>query len=144
MATDKTRRGLLAKIHVGKVQLGWTDDVYRAVLWEQCRADSSKDLTVRELESLVAFMVVKGFRPTTPPRAGARRAPKGQLKRGKDDLLAKIGALLAEADRPWAYAHGIAKHMFKVDTCQWCDAEQVRKIVAALMYDAKRHRRQTA
>jgi len=56
-------------------------------------------------------------------------------------LMSKIEAFLAEARRPWTYAHAMAKHMFNKDQVQHCEPDELRKIVAALSYDAKRHDR---
>jgi phage gp16-like protein len=61
----------------------------------------------------------------------------------KGPLLKKIEALLAEANRPWSYAHSIAKRMLGIDQVQWCRSDQLHKIVAALMVDARRHGRYT-
>ena len=63
---------------------------------------------------------------------------------GKDRLIAKIGALLAEAGRGWAYADGIARKMFRSDSLRFCDPEQLRNIVAALEYDKKRRAQRAA
>ena len=42
------------------------------------------------------------------------------------------------AGRPWGYAHGIAKKMFKIDLVEWCEPNQLWRIVAALEYDRRR------
>ena len=63
---------------------------------------------------------------------------------GKDRLLAKIGALLAEAGRGWTYADGIARHMFGLESLRFCDPEQLRKVVSALEYDKKRRAKRAA
>lgn len=52
--------------------------------------------------------------------------------------MGKIGALLADGKLSWNYAHGIAKKMFGVERLEWCDCQQLRKIVAALEYNKKR------
>ena len=57
---------------------------------------------------------------------------------GKDRLIAKIGALLADAGRGWAYADGCARKMFRLESVRFCDSDQLRRIVAALTYDQQR------
>ena len=47
-------------------------------------------------------------------------------------------SMLADAGRPWAYAHGMARHMFKVTRVEWCNADQLGCLIAALEYDARR------
>ena len=61
----------------------------------------------------------------------------------KGRMLKKIEAMLAEAKRPWAYAHSMAKNMSGVDRIQWCPPDQMHKIVSAMVYDAIRHDRKT-
>lgn len=120
-------------IHTLKGALGLDDDTYRAVLAEY-KVTSSKDLKpaqalllIRDLEAkAVAAGVWKKKRNTwTPPP-------------GKKPLAGKVTAMLADAGRPDAYADGIAQQMFQLTSWRFCDNEQLRKIVAALTYDAKR------
>ena len=56
-------------------------------------------------------------------------------------MVSKVGALLAEADKSWNYAHGIARRMFKVQRVEWLRADQLHKLVAALSYAQKRTRK---
>ena len=51
----------------------------------------------------------------------------------------RLRRMLAEAKRPWEYAHGMAKKMAGVDRIEWCGQKALHGIVAALVYDAKRH-----
>ena len=55
-----------------------------------------------------------------------------------------LEALLTEAERGWAYADGIARRMFGLDTLRFCDPAQLRKIAAALEYDKKRRQKKAA
>lgn len=120
----------LGMIHVAKKQLRLDDEAYRAMLWSVARVRSAADLDAAGREAVIAHLKARGFRPTTKRRARppADRAP----------LVAKIRALLIAADRADAYADGIARHMFRVERFEWCDPDQLRRIVAALNYDAKR------
>jgi len=58
--------------------------------------------------------------------------------------MSKIEAFLAEAGRPWSYADGMAKRMFKVERLTFCTPVHLNKIIAALTYDARRHGRRVA
>ncbi|MHB1273639.1 MAG: gp16 family protein [Rhodanobacter sp.] len=65
----------------------------------------------------------------------------------RDELAAmvgKIGAILAEVDKSWAYAHGIAKRMFHTQRVEWLRPDQLHKLVAALSYAQKRVRAKAA
>ena len=56
-------------------------------------------------------------------------------------LVRKIRAQLRAAGRSDLYADGIAQRMFHVDRYEWCNEDQLWRIVAALGYDARRHGR---
>jgi hypothetical protein len=49
--------------------------------------------------------------------------------------------LLAAADRPWGYADSMAARMYKVSRVAFCNPKQLQGVIAALVYDAKRHGR---
>lgn len=123
------------------------------------------DLTLGERRTVIAYLSRQGvsvknpFLPAEladwssgdPERTAQVRSkqtaypgrPKNMDDPVKGRLLKKIEALLAEAGRPWTYAHSMARRMFSIECVQWCKAHQLHKIVAALMYDAKRQGRDT-
>lgn len=131
MASNAT----LAKIHIAKKQLGLDDETYRAMLLQHGGVNSSKDLTAEGAARVLAHLERSGFKPA-PGKHGKR--PKS--KPGCSALMDKVEALLADAKRPWAYANGMAKRMFRVDQVGWLDAVQLGKLVAALQIDADRRR----
>lgn len=131
----------LAKIHIAKTQLGLDDDTYRAILARVAGVRSAKDLSPRQIGAVIAEFERLGWVPKAAKKT-TRATPKPAVDRSK--LVGKIEAFLAEADRPWEYADGMALKMFKVERVEWCDCDQLRRLVAALTYDAKRHGRPTA
>lgn len=133
--SNDTRRADLAKIHLAKKQLGMTDDVYRDMLWTIARVRSAADLDEHGRRAVIEHLKKCGARFTHKRRI----RPAGN----KAGLIAKVQAFLAEAKRPDSYADGMAQHMFQVERIEWCTTEQLGKIIAALMYDAKRHGRRT-
>lgn len=125
------RRAELAKIHILAKQLRLTDEQYRAVLWTVARVDSARDLDThgrrRVIEQLKSHM---------PGAAESKRAAPD-----REPMLHKVRELLGE--RGDNYAIGILRHMFGKDApeqLEWATPRQLHKIVAALMYDAKRRR----
>lgn len=135
-ARPESRKSLLAKIHMAAKDLGLDDDTYRGLLEQVTGHRSCRDCSYRELVAVVATLRKKGWDDGYGQKP--RVAPE------KQRLVDKIGALLAEAKRPWSYAQGIAQRMWKREKLEWCTAEELRGIVAALIQDAKRHGRQTA
>lgn len=129
----------LARIHLAKKELGLEDDTYRELLTNLTGKNSAKDLDARQRWKVLLELGKLGARAGTQGQTHQGTPPKPQFS--KVGLVKKIEAQLAEAKRPWAYAHAMAKRMFQVDQVQWCEVDQLRRIVAALTYDAKRHGR---
>ncbi|WP_312929121.1 gp16 family protein [Stutzerimonas nitrititolerans] len=128
----------LAKIHIAKAQLGLDDDTYRALLARVAGVRSAKDLNPRQVGAVLREFERLGFQPKPAKRTG-RAKPNPATERKA--LVSKIEAQLAEAERPLAYADAMALRMFQVERVEWCDVDQLRRLVAALAYDAKRHGR---
>lgn len=129
----------LAKIHIAKAQLGLDDETYRALLARVAGVRSAKDLSPRQMGAVLREFERMGWQPKPAAKRAGRAAPRPSLDRTA--LVGKIEAQLAEASRPWNYADAMALHMFKVERVEWCDVDQLRRLVAALAYDAKRHGR---
>lgn len=136
------RRALMAKIHIAKKDLGLDEDTYRAVLARHGASGdrpSSAQMTVAQLEAAVREFQAKGW---TPKKPGAGRRPRPP--RNRAEQIAKIEALLADKAKrqgrpvPWAYADAIAKRVCRVDKVDWCDTDQLRRVIAALEYDRRR------
>lgn len=128
---DKRRRQL-AQIHIAAKQLGLDDDTYRAMLREVAGVTSAADLSDTGRRKVLTHLQRLGWAP--------RRKGRSTPAPDKAALVAKIRAQLAAAARPDAYADGMAKRMFGIDRFEWCTPEQLRKIVAALAYDAQRRK----
>lgn len=128
----------LAKIHIAKAQLGLDDDTYRALLARVAGVRSAKELSPRQIGAVLAEFQRLGWTAKPAKKAG-RSAPKPAAERKA--LVGKIEAQLAEAGRRWAYADAMALRMFQVERVEWCDTDQLRRLVAALAYDAKRNGR---
>lgn len=135
------RQKMLSKIHIGKKQLGLDDDVYRDVLAQATGKRSCKDMDDGELAAVLNLLQQKGFGADVGAKA-YQRTPLHFAEQGA--MMRKIGALLAQIGKSWAYAHGIARKMFGVETVQRCDAEQMRKVLAALNYQARREAQRAA
>lgn len=125
----------LAKIHIAKKQLAMSDDDYRAMLKSLGGVASAKDLSPMAAKKVLSHLERCGFKPLRQVGRRPRPAPD------KNALVGKIEALLAEAKRPWSYADAMAKHMFGIEKIDWCDGDQLWRVVAALQKDAKRHGR---
>jgi phage gp16-like protein len=132
------------KIQIARRELGLDDDVYRSILARIAGVRSSKELTPRQVGRVLAEFERLGWEPKPSSKPGTKRAGRAAPKPSADReaLVGKIEAQLAAAGRPWEYADGMARRMFKVDRVEWCETDQLRGLVSALAYDAKRRERQ--
>lgn len=133
------RRRELAAIHIGAAQLGMDtadksdESDYRRMLWSVARVRSAQDLDDAGRKRVLDHLRACGAR--------FKRRGRTQPAEGKAALVGKVRAMLAAAARPDAYADGMATRMFHVERFEWCNEDQLRRLVAALNYDAKRHGR---
>ena len=154
---QERRKAMLAKVHIARNQQGMSEDDYRAMLDARYSVTSARDLTDRQLHDLLLYMQQLGAVFT---RGSARkRSGKANRKReipaalthddaelGREAYLKKIEALLAEKGRaegthmPWAYAVGILKQQTggAIKSLDQADVLQLRNVIAALVYDARR------
>lgn len=130
--TDIERNNELAKIHIAKKQLGMTDEAYRDMLWTIARVRSAGDLDAAGRKQVISHLRSCGAR--------FKRKHRPTPAAGKKGSINKIKAMLATKQRPDSYADGMARKMFHVDRFEWCTEDQLRRIIAALNYDAKRHK----
>lgn len=136
------RDAAIGKIHIGKTQLGMDDETYRAMLLTIGGVKSSKDLTNEGLNKVLRHLEKAGVVFVSKKKYGRKpnNLPSGSDRNGK---LSKIEALLAEAKRPWEYAHAMAKRMYKKDALEFCDHDELSGIIAALVKNAKKDGRRT-
>jgi len=122
-----------ALLHVAKSGLGMTEDEYRDLLGS-VGCQSSTELTRAKFDVVMRRLEAAGFAPRS--RSVKKSGPPADAKR---PLMGKIGAILGDAGLPWAYADGMSRRMFGVQTVRWCTVEQLHKIVAALsIYQRRR------
>lgn len=139
---DPVQRQISA-IHKLKSMAGLDEESYRAMLREIGGADSST-----KLNALGRARVLDHLRRLTQPPVGEPRSrpyPNRPHTTDQRPLLQKIEAQLAEAERPWNYAVGILKKVSqgRSERLEFATDEDLRKVVAALNYDAKRRGRRT-
>lgn len=128
--------------HTAASRLGLSDAQYRAVLWENAKVCSSKDLTYEGFRAVMKEFDRLVNEAKHKPHPSAFR-PRNMNVQDRAPQLKKIEALLAEAGREWEYAQSIARRVCKVDKLEFCNSEQLGKVIAALVYDAGRHGRRT-
>ena len=82
------RRRLITLIHIAKSQLGLDEETYRETLVDITKKDSSKNMTVPEMERVMEHFKKCGFKPTQNRKA----SPKSRNKE-KPQPVDKVRAL---------------------------------------------------
>ena len=125
------RKGLLAKVHIGKADLGIANEEWRKMILEVSnnRTNSTKDLKMFELEELLRKLKGLGFMPTS-----SHPATEQQIKESAEliELESKLDALLNILHLPKSYAVAMAKNMFAISNLKYLQLWQLRKIVKTL------------
>lgn len=141
------RKRVLAAIHAASHKLGLADDVYRDLVERVSRAHGTAVRSAalcdqRQLDAIANELRRLGGMPARAAQAARQWAgkPKGALS----PQLTKIEALLADAGREWAYAHSIARRICKVNRLEWCNDDQLAKVIAAMQIDANRRAKREA
>ena len=135
-----TKKILMAKIHIGKKDLGLDDGTYRDVLWRVTGKRSCKDMTIAQLQDVVKDMEKSGFKPKAAPKHGKKPSVVGK----REPLMGKIHAMLTDMELHWNYAHGMADSMFKIKRLQWLNDSQLYKLTQALSVHQQREAKKAA
>ena len=120
---DAQRKGLLAKVHIAKKELGLDDPTYQSILFRGFGKISAARLANPELEHLVKHFESCGWVPRR------RKGKEGYIAalRERVDRVAKEIPL---ADRR---LRGLCRFICATDDPAWCrDTEKLRRLLAAL------------
>lgn len=136
---------MLAKVHLAKKDLGLTEGDYRHVLRYNYNVESARDLSDRELNSLLDLFKSKGWKARPKGQAAeSGRDIKPPVPAERQPLMNKIEALLAEKGRlegrrvSWKYAEAILRNQGGPQYLNWASPGQLEKVIQALSYAVKR------
>ncbi len=119
------RRGLLAKVHIAKKDLGLSQVEYDAIL-SGFKVTSSRDMTIPQLERLVRYMKHLGW--TARRAKGVERGAKGS----QVDALRERAAALGEGFDPKRLA-GLVRKICGAERLEWCtDIGKLKRLLAVL------------
>jgi phage gp16-like protein len=148
-APDPRRRALLAKVHLGKKELGLADDDYRAMLFRVTDRTSAAELDERQLVAVVEEMKAKGFqaKPAVRPAGADRRGrgrggprpadhPAARKARALWISLHQLGAIENPSEQA---LEAFARRQLGVERLQWADQARTFKLIEALKAIAERN-----
>jgi len=138
------RQNLIRLVHVAKRDLNLDDDTYRAMLVAATGQASSADLSVPQLERVLAHMKKSGFTVRHKARADRPRDSRhtaGTLSRpiAQDAQSRKIRALWlslhkmgAVRDASEAALGAYVKRITHIDSLSWISADQASRVIETL------------
>lgn len=126
-----------ALIHVAKSKTGMTEDEYRAML-SGFGVASSVELDRAKFDRVMRHFKKMGFRTRAKDAGRSPGAEETPAVPSEQKLKKKIQHLATDMHLSRTYLDAISKRMFSVDTWSWLDADQLRKLVAVLVYHQKR------
>ncbi|AVI04929.1 hypothetical protein [Alteromonadaceae phage B23] len=126
------RKKVLAQIHIARKQLDLDEDTYRQMLATVTGGKRScSDCNVAELYQVLQHMKDRGFKAR--PKKRVAQHPGTPHNLGREPMLQKVEALLAEMKAPWSYADAIAKQQTGIAKVAWLKKpEHLRALIAAL------------
>lgn len=125
---------MIGAIKAGQAFLKWDDATYRQTLERLTGKNSATLCSLDQLHQVKEYMHQAGF-PRLTPKSKGRRPSVGK---DRNTILRKVEALLADAGRPWQYAESMAKHMFQRERVDWLSADELTRLMQALVIDARR------
>jgi phage gp16-like protein len=127
-AEARQRKGLLAKIHVAKKQMGLNDGEYEMIL-RAFKVSTAADLTIIQLENMVKLLKHYGW------KEGVRFKAQGSREKAEQAVALRkrcmeVAAGLENGEKRLA---GLALKICGTSQLAWCrDAAKLERLLAAL------------
>lgn len=134
ISTSKHRVSMIAKIQIGKKQIGLDDDDYRKAIVDISKQPSLSACSDVELVKMLDWLKSKGFR--TAPRKGAATHPMAGKARALWISLHQLGAVQNPREEA---LEAFAKRQLGCDRLAWANQSQAFRLVEALKSIAIRH-----
>jgi len=135
-------RGMLAKIHIAKKELGWSDDMYRDILQTRYKVDSAAKLNRFQGDDLIRHCKGLGFTVRKKNANGSPFKPSATYESAMARKVVAIWVNLALAGKLRSSSdvalQSYVKRMSGVDNLAWCDEQQLWTLIEALKKWAKR------
>lgn len=125
------RKGLLAKVHIAKKDLGFQDEHYREILEGWYGHESAAELSVPQLEDLVGYFRELGWRGK--PRGQRIEDRRQRAKLQTEKLRERAWAIAAGLENGDKRLQGLVTKICGMERIEWChDVMKLKRVVAAL------------
>jgi len=122
---DRQRRGLLAKIHIAKKDMGLRDEEYEAML-TAFKVETAAVMTVPQLENMVKLLKYHGWKP-------ARRRKKISTADHLSALRRRCVEIAQEIVNGEKRLAGLAQSVCGVSSLTWCkETRKLERLLAIL------------
>lgn len=129
-STQTTLR-LIKLIHVAKRDLKLDDDTYRHLLCETTKKESTRDMSVPQLERVLATLKARGF-VVKSKQAGTRAQAKDPQSKKIRQLWLQLKMLNALNDSSEAALAAYVKCITGVAALQWLNSQQASLVIETL------------
>jgi len=138
-----TRRGLLAKIHIAKAQMGLGDTEYRLMLRRITGHVSAGDCTDIHLDAVIREFIAKGWKAPARKRGPASRH-KPDIEKGQADKVRALWIDMAKEgivkNASETALNAYVKRLCGVDNVAWLPVKKGSFVIEALKAWAARER----
>lgn len=118
------RKGLLAKVHIAKRELGLDDAIYQSILYQGFGVTSAAKLANPELEHLIKHFESSGWVP---------RRRRGGKKTHLAALRERIQQMAREIPLTRERLRGLCRFVCSVDDPRWCtNPDKLSQLLAVL------------
>lgn len=128
---------LIQLIHVAKRDLQLDDDTYHHLLTETTKKESTRDMTVPQLERVLATLKARGF-VVKAKNAGTRPQAKDPQSKKIRSLWLQLNTLGALEDCSEAALATYIKRITGVEALQWLNTAQASQVIETLKKWVKR------
>jgi phage gp16-like protein len=141
-APQRTRKVLLAQIHIARKDLGLDDSTYYPMIEELTGKDSAALMTTVELQQVIDHMRKRGWKNANAPA----RKEKAPFKPSDKCHVRKVWALWGALARSGALRDGtkgacrlFCERMTQCSDPEWLTPEQAIKVIEGLKAIERRH-----
>lgn len=131
------RRGLIAKVNIGRDQIGMVEDDYRQLLFQITGRTSLKDCSESQLTQMVEALKGKGFRPI--PKAGGKPVAQHPMARKARALWISLYHLGVVHNSAEPALEAFAARQLKCERLVWAKQGNGARLIEALKDMAVRH-----
>lgn len=128
---------LIQLIHVAKRDLGLDEDTYRHLLCETTKKESTRDMTIPQLERVISALKERGF-VVKSKKSGSRAQAKDPQSKKIRALWLELKTLGQLEDCSEAALAVYVKRITGVEALQWLNTAQASQLIETLKKWVKR------